>query len=39
MSWLDRFRRRRGAAVPWPACRELMARLSDYLDGAMTADE
>jgi anti-sigma factor RsiW len=30
------FRRR---PLPWPMCRDLMARVTDYLEGAMTPEE
>jgi anti-sigma factor RsiW len=30
------FRRRE---VPWPMCRDLMERVTDYLEGAMTPEE
>jgi anti-sigma factor RsiW len=30
------FRRR---DLPWPMCRDLMERVTDYLEGTMTADE
>jgi anti-sigma factor RsiW len=30
------FRRRE---LPWPMCRDLMERVTDYLEGAMTPDE
>jgi anti-sigma factor RsiW len=38
MSWLDRLLRRRPGPA-WPACRELMERLTEFLDGAMTPDQ
>jgi anti-sigma factor RsiW len=30
------FRRR---PLPWPMCRDLMERVTDYLEGTMTAEE
>jgi anti-sigma factor RsiW len=38
MRWLDRLLRRR-PGPGWPVCRELMERLTEYLDGAMTPDQ
>ena len=39
MRWPWTRRRNPARAIPWPACRELMERLTDYLDGAVDASE
>ena len=36
MRWLDRWRARRASSATGLACRELMARLTEYLEGAMS---